>query len=243
MTPKGATYQQLQRILAEETGCPVCWVGLKDAGSYLDILLWESVNDPARRNVLDQTLGLCGRHSREMLDYPGQRLGVAILEQAVLKEARRRLLGQSVARNDGPGLGKRLRQRVGRRINRGRRLTLDAAAADAGLCPACGQQQAGEARALAALLAHLPGDLDGPLAEAGGLCWPHLQMALALPPEPASRQVLLDIQESVWSQRIAELDEFIRKNDHRFRHEPISPAERAAVDRAIAILTGEYPLR
>ncbi len=236
MNRKSATYQQLQRSLAEDVGCPVCRIGLRAAHSYMDTLLWESVNDPDRRNVLDQTLGLCGRHSRELLRFPGQRLGVAIIEQAVLREALRRLQGHSSPQHNGRGLGQRLRQwlRFG--------YTQDPAS-HTEICPACQQQQASEARAVEALLEYLLEDLDTPLQEAGGLCWAHLQMALAQPTDAATRQALVAGQQEIWAQRIGELNEFIRKNDHRFRHEPISSEERESIERAIAILTGEYPLR
>lgn len=234
MNRKSATYQQLQRILAEDLGCPVCRIGLRAAHSYMDTLLWESVNDPDRRNVLDQTLGLCGRHSRELLRFPGQRLGVAIIEQAVLREALRRLQGRSSPQNNGLG------QRLGQWLRFG--YTQDPAS-HTEICPACQQQQASEARAVEALLEYFLEDLDTPLQEAGGLCWAHLQMALAQPTDSATHQALVAGQQEIWAQRIAELNEFIRKNDHRFRHEPLSTEERESIERAIAILTGEYPLR
>jgi hypothetical protein len=51
------------------------------------------------------------------------------------------------------------------------------------------------------------------------------------------------VQRQAWAGLVADLDEFIRKNDHRFRKEPMSEGERTAVERAVATTTGEYPKR
>jgi hypothetical protein len=47
------------------------------------------------------------------------------------------------------------------------------------------------------------------------------------------------MHESLWQEIIAQLDEFIRKQDYRFRDEVIGEEEAVASRRTIAILTGE----
>ena len=81
-----ATYQQLQ-IALQNAGCPICRLGQEAGRSYLDGLLWESVNDPRIQREIAEGGGFCGRHSRELLTFPGSRLGAAILERAVLRQA------------------------------------------------------------------------------------------------------------------------------------------------------------
>ena len=66
--------------------------------------------------------------------------------------------------------------------------------------------------------------------------------ALALAPAPEVVDVLLAIHGQVWQETIDHMGEFIRKRDYRFSHEPLSEQEATSVLRAIAILTGEYPL-
>ena len=51
---------------------------------------------------------------------------------------------------------------------------------------------------------------------------------------------LVDAQKSVWQRLQADLDEFIRKSDQRFRDEPFGE-ERDAWRRALAAISGPPP--
>src|SRR5215207_4078520 len=93
---QSATYQQLQLAL-KKVGCPICQLGQQTGHGYLDGILWESVNDPSTREKLIGSLGFCGRHTRETLTFAGERLGVAIIQRAVLKEVARRLPAAAAA--------------------------------------------------------------------------------------------------------------------------------------------------
>ncbi len=238
MSKTSATYQQLQNVLTRP-GCPICALGEQAAHSYLDGLLWESVNDPGIRERLAGSLGFCGRHSRELLTFPGERLGVAILQRAVLREAVNRLHQNPAA--SPPGFVQSIQDKLSGRIDR----TAPESGPSQSMrpCPACVQQDQAEALACETLLTHFTGDLDGPLLSAGGLCWPHLQRALESEGETPVRAALVQLHRRAWEAVAAQLDELIRKNDHRFRAEKITEQERSAIDRSIAILTGAYPLR
>ncbi len=234
---QSATYQQLQLAL-KKVGCPICQLGQQTGHGYLDSILWESVNDPGTRAKLTESLGFCGRHTRETLTFAGEKLGVAIIQRAVLQEVARRL----------PVASAMPQRTILQRIQDQWRNQPDAPQADSPLnptcpCPACVQQAAGEKRALHVLLEHLQQDLDEPLRSAGGLCLPHLQDALEECRQPEIAAALIQIQQAVWQDLGTHLSEFIRKNDHRFQGEKITEGERAAVDRAVAALTGEYPIR
>ena len=233
MTKSSATYQQLQLILAEG-GCPICFLGQQAARAYLDNLLWESVNDSGIRESLVASLGFCGRHSRELLTFSGERVGVAILQRAILQAAVKRVEQSAAAQ---PTLVQRFQDKFA---------GPDHSSSEAGpspvpqSCPACIHQDQVEGRGLETLLSHLIGDLDEPLRAAGGLCWPHLQQALHNSRDQRVHDVLVQLHRQVWEDIIAQLGEFVRKNDHRFHAETITAPERAAVDRSIEILTGEY---
>jgi hypothetical protein len=223
-------YQELQGIL-EKPGCPICHVGRKTARGRLDALLYDIVNDPESREKLAQVMGFCSAHSRELLTFPGERLGATIIEQAVLKEALQRLQALGPA---GPtGLRGWLRA--------GSQPPDAAPLGAAGPCPVCADQADIEQRSMRSLMEHLAGDLEGPLEQAGGLCWPHLELALRTSRDSAVRASLIAVHSQVWQQLIDEMGEFIRKRDYRFSHETITAAETRAVERAIAVLTGEYP--
>jgi hypothetical protein len=238
MERQSVTYRQLQTVLVDKPGCPVCHLGQEAGHHYLDGLLWESVNDPGVRDGLLDSLGFCGRHSRELLTFAGERLGIAIIQRAVLQEALRNLQDNPTA--GGRNLLQRLQDDL---LNRRDATGWAEEGTVLAPCPACAHQAEVEERALQELLVHLGADLAEPLQQAGGLCWPHLQQALRLCDAPATCTALVTMHRRLWSELVDNLSEFIRKKDHRFQSETVTGAERVAIDRSIAVLTGEYPIR
>ncbi|MEZ4769996.1 MAG: DUF6062 family protein [Caldilineales bacterium] len=233
MSTRSASYQDLVRAV-EQPGCPLCHIGQKTAHSYLDNLLWGSVNDPELRAELDKLLGFCGQHSRQMMTFQGERLGVAIVHHAMLKEALRRL--QRV----GAPQSRSLSQRLGLRRS-GDGDDIPPAIEPAGQCPVCAKQVEIEGRALDALVENLVDDLDEPLRRSGGLCWEHLGLALQRCHDAPTQATLVELQSAAWGELVDHLAEFIRKRDYRFQHEQITDAEAASIGQSIAALTGQYP--
>lgn len=222
-------YQELRQML-QKPGCPICHVGRKAAHSQIDALLYDSVTDKDSREKLAESMGFCAAHSRELLSFPGERLGATIVEWAVLREAQRRLQRSTPA--SAPGIRQRLRgQPAG-----------ESSLAPAGPCPVCKNQAELEARSLRELLEHLIGDFDGPLRAAGGLCWPHLELAMRSASDPARHAALVQLHGEVWQVLVDQMGEFIRKRDYRFSGETISDEETVAVEKAITVLTGAYPV-
>ena len=221
-------YRQLQETL-QQPGCPICRLGNKAGRSRIDGLLYDSVTDTDSREQLAASLGLCRSHSRELLTFPGERLGATIIEWAVLREAQRRL--QRSAPSSAPSLRQRLRgQTAGQ-----------SPLSSAGPCPACTHQAEIEARALSELLENLVGDLQAPLRAAGGLCWPHLEQAVAAANDLQLHSALVSLHDAAWQELIDLMGEFIRKRDYRFSGETISDEESAALEQAISVLTGMHP--
>ena len=228
MSKESFYYQELREML-QKPGCPVCHVGRKVAHGQIDSLLYDSVTDKDSREKLAESMGFCGLHSRELLSFKGERLGATIIEWAVLREAQRRL--QRSAPAAAPGIRQRLRgQTAG-----------ESSLTPAGPCPVCRNQAELETRSLRELLEHLVGDLDEPLQAAGGLCWPHLDLAMRSVIDPAVHSSLVKLHSDVWQGLIDQMGEFIRKRDYRFSGETITDDETAAVEKAIKVLTGVYP--
>lgn len=228
MSQQSFYYQELQEML-RQPGCPICHVGRKVARGQLDALLYDSVTDKDSREKLSGSLGFCSAHSRDLLTFPGERLGATIIEWALLREAQRRL------KNSSPSGGSSWRQRL-----RGQTAAASSLAAD-DPCPVCANQATLEARSLQELLEHLVGDLETPLAAAGGLCWPHLDLAMRTAGDPRIHGALVRLHDQVWQGLIDQMAEFIRKRDYRYSQETISDDETAAVERSIEALTGAYP--
>lgn len=236
MAQESATHQQLQEIIARQ-GCPICGLIQNAVYGYLDTLLWESSTDLNMHAILTASLGFCGRHSRQLLTFGGQRLAAAVVERTSLLAAMQRLPDLAAAAGP-PAPWYRLRPLQPKP---------QVQAAQAGLidsvqpCPACVREAAEEGRGITVLLAHLD-EFSGPLLDAGGLCLPHFVQATraAAPPK---RAVLLEIEQRVWADLFELLEEFIRKHMAHHHDDPISDPARLSLERTIAALTGEYPVR
>ncbi len=203
MGKQTATYQRLQSILIHSAflgapnepcrqACPICTLCQQAVTTYLDTLLWESSNDLNLHDMLIASLGFCGRHSRELLTFGGQRLAVAVVERASLLAAIRRL--PDLAAGDGPAPA-RFRlwpTRHGARPQAGKQGDLPP---DIQPCPACERQANEAARGIDVLLAHLEEFAD-PLLANGGLCLPHFAQA-ARARDPVGRASLLAIEQRV----------------------------------------------
>jgi DNA-binding transcriptional MerR regulator len=75
-------------------------------------------------------------------------------------------------------------------------------------------------------------------AASHGFCLPHLQQILDHVEDPAALELLLTLTHARLQAIDAELAEYIRKNDHRFNHEPWG-SERDAWKRVIPLMGGD----
>jgi hypothetical protein len=107
-----------------------------------------------------------------------------------------------------------------------------------GRCPACVAEGAAAAGAVKQVLGTVTGS-DGALEAIHGvpLCRPHLALALSLAPDETAEWRLIRSALARWQALHAELSEYIRKQDYRFRHEPYG-TEVDAPWRAIAEMAG-----
>jgi hypothetical protein len=232
-------YYELREALGEP-GCALCRLEAVAAERFLDGLLYSQVNDPDLRDRLRRARGFCPDHTWQLV-RPGASLGIAIVANDVLSALLKVLEG---AQYDAlPRLSVRRVQEA-----------LDPeqpAAATAGLvaelgpqaaCPACQHVATMRQIYLDTLVEQLLG-ADGllPRLEASdGLCLAHLRAALARVGDRVVFAALLEAQRAIWQRLTADLREFIRKTDYRFRDEPRG-SEGDAWLRGIAALGGSRP--
>lgn len=104
-----------------------------------------------------------------------------------------------------------------------------------GHCPACAVQAAVERQMVLAMLGKA--EVDDLRSGASMLCLPHLVIGLCLAAGPEQVQFLVAAQIEMLQSLRQELGEYIRKQDYRFRHEPLG-TEVDSPWRAIAYMVG-----
>ncbi len=221
--PRDATAFEVREAV-REGGCLVCSLTLRSVARLLRSVAYEQVNDLSLRAQLRKRGGFCTAHAHQWLREAHSVLGTALIYKDVLQAALREM--------DSPGAngqrGRLLRGLLG----------AGSADADGPPCPACQTQTEAEARYLEALLALLAADAAcvADFEASNGLCRRHTLAALRSGRSGAEHLLLRARQ--IVSELIEQLDEVIRKEDYRFRHEPRSEAERTAPSRAIIWAAG-----
>ncbi len=224
MADKDVLYHEVLEAL-QAGGCALCRLAYRASDSYLNALLHEGVTDVKLREELRAARGVCHRHATQLTAKRGAVLGTAIVYRDVINTLTKIL---DAEQEPAPGLlgvlGRRSAQARG----------LDAT----GDCPACLLERDSEQRTAKILLRHVNDPAIGAAyVEAGGLCLPHLRIVLDHAGQAAARRVI-GWQATAWRKLRGELDELIRKHDHRFRAERITDAESDAWLRAVAAVVG-----
>jgi hypothetical protein len=226
---RSALYFELRDALTAG-GCPICRLGQQAADSYLNALIHEGVTDPDLREKLRDARGLCHHHAWRLANRRGSTLGAAIIYHDVTNTLIKLLEAQDDAPASGglhwPG------------AHRGDMTALARRLGASAPCPACQLEDSARPRAVKTLLKYLDDpDIAAGYLSAGGLCLPHLQLALTQAND-AQAHAIIAAQLTIYRALRAEMAELIRKHDHRFRGEPVSDEESDAWLRAIARIAG-----
>lgn len=193
-----------------KAGCPICRLIYKSTGRYLDSLLYEAVLDPDVRAKLKLSRGFCAEHVEMLARQSGRALGVALIYRDIIRTVTQQI---GKAHEQPRHLLARWRRKL--RPNR-----TAAEALPEQRCPACAIAESAERACIELMVAHSADDkLSAAYAAGDGLCLPHLVRVLAAAPDAETCQRLVAPQLERYQAMLGDLDEFIRKRDHRFRHE------------------------
>jgi hypothetical protein len=197
-----------------KAGCPICRLVYKATDRYLDSLLYEAVLDPAVRAKLKDAQGFCSEHVAMLGRRPGRALGIALIYRDIIRKA---IITAEKNKPEETGKGVK---------NLFRKARPGAVLADKmrtpQVCPACQIGAESEHNNLELMLVHIEDpEFQQGYANGEGLCLVHLLAELELAATPAEVQGLIDPQIMRYRTMLHELDEFIRKRDHRFRLEPM----------------------
>jgi hypothetical protein len=218
--PQDSSSFEVREALAQE-GCPVCRLALRSVGRLMKSIAYEQINDVDLRADLRSTHGFCTTHAHRWLREVHNPSGTAIVYRDVLMSSAREL--------DGSG------------SRRGLLDTLRGAPKAGGAdqrCLACRTQREAEERYVETLLSLLGSDEAARtlLGASDGLCRLHVHTAQ----RHSGPAVELIVKHAVRRIElcVGELEEVIRKEDYRFRHEPRSEAERRAPEWAVTWAAG-----
>lgn len=201
---KHTAYYNLLEALPQP-GCVICRLGEAVEDKYIQDVLYSKTTAIETRAEWRDARGLCLPHAQK-LDEIGHALGVSLIYQDILLTVRKLFAKPS-------------RQQAVRR--RGKRALAEALSPQVE-CPACAYRASLEAVYVQVWLDHIlePAFLKSVRA-ADPLCLPHLGQAILEVSDAARFETLRQVQLAHWDRLIAELGEFVRKNDHRFQHEPV----------------------
>jgi len=209
---KHTPYFELLEAQAK-SGCSICRLIYRATDRYLDSLLYEAVLDPHVRAKLKTSQGFCREHVAMLRRKPGRALGVALIYRDIVRDLVERLSVKPPRKS--------LLTQMRDLLPRPRRLASLEATTE---CPACLIAQRHDDSYLELLLAHLDDpELYEAFAQGEGLCLAHLLRARERVKDPETLARLVQPQIERYTVMLHELDEFIRKRDHRFRHEPMGP--------------------
>ncbi len=216
---KHIPYYTVLEALRKAKGCAMCELEAAAVHRHLDSLLYESVNDPGVRENLIRSKGYCLRHAHLLLGFQNG-LGTAILYQDQV-----RLFLDFLASLQG--LSAKVRKK-----------NASAAWGRHDACPACRLQVEGRQSHTEVLLEGLAdAEMRGAFEAGPGLCVPHFLFALDKTPDAGRRQGLIQAQEKRFKEMLADLEEFCRKHDYRFRKEGFGKEGDSWI-RAVRMLTG-----
>ncbi len=236
---KHTPYFELRDNLTEP-GCVICRLALKSVQQHIGSLVYEYANKPPTHKKVRQARGFCNVHAWQLSQQRGAVTDLAILGRTALKSSLEVLQRYDPGNPEGASSGAMAQLRA----------IWKAGAASPGIagvaqalepaapCSICQIRDESEVKSLETLFKYLddPEIVHG-FEQAGGLCWPHIRLALRQSAGKAQIQRLLTMQRVAGERLLAELDEFIRKQDYRFQDEAMGP-EADAWRRAIAQFAG-----
>jgi hypothetical protein len=210
---KHTPYYELLEAQAK-AGCSICRLVYKATDRYLDSLLYEATLDPEVRAKLKHSQGFCKEHVEMLGRRPGRALGIALIYRDIIRAA---IIAAEKNKPEAAGRGLKGFMRKNRP---GTNLAQELSTPQ--VCPACRIGAESERNNLELLLVHIEDpEFQQGYANGEGLCLVHLIGVLELAETPGEVQSLIDPQTARYRIMLHELDEFIRKRDHRFRHEPM----------------------
>lgn len=217
---KGYSYFELLEVLGE-AGCPICRLVIKDSRSYLDHLLYELVLDvPTRMELLD-SFGFCSWHAWQIPALPAicsPDTGVSIFASDLLRKfdhLARAIRDKIPEKRTLKSLFRKVSQRFLPHIKERQ-------------CPACRHVVQFQYYRLKELADSIQDEeFLNAYKASPGICLPHFFLLQENCSTHPNFPLLLDLQLAKSKSLRDILEEFIRKQGHRVRHQITQEESRA----------------
>ncbi len=217
------SYFDVKETLAGAASCAFCDIETKSLERYFDSLLYELANDPQVRADLLRSRGYCNRHTRFLLNSR-KALSTAVLYRNNVQafiEYLDGLLSHASCRIPRKGKEEWIIHRA---------------------CPACRVQRDVQDRNISVFIEALDDpDMRAALDSSVGFCLPHFFAVMEKAQKPGARAIICCMQREKATRLASELDDFIRKQDYRFSHEPIG-TEGCSWIQSVRMIAGENGL-
>jgi len=195
---KHSPYYNLIATFRDARECALCELESSYIHHYFESMLYENVNNPDLRKQLNDAGGFCHRHAHLLLSFQDA-LGIAILYNDRIAYLCHFL--DEIKNSSGRSLHKRLETEQNGYDN----------------CPACTFEQETRKDKIDTFLEWLDEEeLKREFESGQGFCKKHLIAVLKQTDDEKASAYIIDVHRKKYAQLLAELEEFMRKNDYRF---------------------------
>ena len=216
---KNISHMNVLDVFEKSKTCPLCDLNNATVSKYIDDMLYENVNDIGLRKKLAARKGFCSFHGELLLKH-GDALGIAIIhiDQIQLLLNHLKNAGNILSFLKGPEHG----DWTGHSN-----------------CLICEIRIEAEKRHIETFIELIDDNaLRSYLDSSDGFCARHLLMVLAKLKNKGHATYLLELHTRKYASLLADLKEFCRKNDYRFKDEHIGQ-EADSWEKAVHIVSGK----
>jgi Family of unknown function (DUF6062) len=230
------TYFDLLEAL-RQPDCAVCRLINNSLLTYIDMFIYENINNIARRAEIRTSRGFCSIHTNAFMAGYGRLLSLATLEQDVLNDVLRQI---NLVLDTKSTVGKPVRgltRKPGalKAFFRSAPQSIREVIKPQRECPLCEYEHSQEKVMLGTLLQFIDdAEMSTAWQASEGLCLPHYYMALGM---PGKHDPIIVVEQRVLKEVKHQIDEYVHKRHPEYGDEEMG-IEAGSPPRAAKLLSG-----
>jgi len=227
-------------------GCPICQIRKKSVRRYIDVLVYERINDVEPRIRYREGMGYCPEHTR-LVAAIGQKTEEKPREMNILYESLAKGVKEIISKYPIPRHRPNHLQRMILRLFPGRfSMNSPKDLTSKFTCRICQIADESDLLGLETLMQCLQDPKEQVYMlylKSVGICLPHLRTALQIFSDmyPSGALILKEFAVNRLQHWEQAMGEYIRKQGLQERHEKVLPEEETAWLQAVAFFTGDNP--